>query len=271
MSTSLLGWINRFVPKDAASERIARGIAFGPHQRHRLDLYRPRKPSAALPVMFFVYGGGWDSGDRSDYEFAGRLFAARGFLTIIADYRLVPDIRYPVFLQDNAAALNWVVAHAADYGGDPSALYLSGHSAGAYNAVMLGLAGPRYGFEAVGRIQGVAGISGPYDFYPFDVEASINAFGEARDPQGTQPVNNLSAGAPPMFLAHGSADPLVYPRNAVALARGLRRLGVDVEERHYRGLNHPGTLLALMRPLRGFTPLYRDLTGWLDRLQTPSR
>ena len=74
--------------------------------------------------MFF-YGGGWTSGERGDYGFVGRAFAARGFVTVIPDYRLVPEVRFPAFIEDGAQAVKWVRDHIAEFGGDPRRIAIS--------------------------------------------------------------------------------------------------------------------------------------------------
>jgi len=96
-------------------------------------------PGNGYPVVVFFYGGTWIGGDRSDYRFIGEALASRGILTIIADYRLYPQVRYPDFLLDCAAAVAWALREAHRYGGDPRRLYVMGHSSGAYNAAMVAL------------------------------------------------------------------------------------------------------------------------------------
>ena len=116
------------------------GAAYGPEARHRLDVWVPKgKAAQPLPVVVFFYGGGWNMGARGDYGFAGRAFAAQGFVAIVADYRLVPDVRFPAFIEDGALAVKWARDNAARYGGDPNRITLAGHSAGSYIAAMLSL------------------------------------------------------------------------------------------------------------------------------------
>ncbi len=98
--------------------------------------------------MLFFYGGNWQSGKRGDYLAFGQAFASRGIITVVADYRLYPQVKYPAFVEDAAQAVAFVHGHAAQYGGDPARLFVSGHSAGAYNAVMLA-SDPHY-LKAVG-------------------------------------------------------------------------------------------------------------------------
>lgn len=261
---SLLGLLNLLTPKEWGSRRVAGALAYGTHPRHVLDIYAPRSGNGPWPVVFFVYGGGWEMGDRRYFEFAGRALAAAGYVVVVIDYRLVPEVRYPAFLDDCAAAFAWTVENIAQYGGDAGRIALMGHSAGAYNALML-IFGDRY-LPAIGladRVKAAIGLSGPYDFFPFDVPASIAAFGAAPDPRSTQPVNLVRPGLPPMFLATGDADKLVYPRNTVALAKNLRAAGVEVTETHYPGLGHAATLLALGAWNRHRGPVLKDCIAFL--------
>src|SRR5215217_13279 len=261
---SPLSMFATLTPKDAARPR-GRGIAYGPDPRQKLDVYAPRAEAGPAPVAVFFYGGSWDSGRREDYGWVGRALAAQGFLTVVADYRLYPQVRYPTFVEDGALAVRWAADHAAELGGDPARLVLVGHSAGAYIAAMLAL-DARYlsrAGVAPGTVKAFAGLSGPYDFLPLDGAITRQTFGEAVDLPGSQPVRYARADAPAAFLATGDADTTVRPRNTRKLAAALRDAGARVEERHYVGLNHADTVLALSRPLRGKAPLLAEMTGFL--------
>jgi acetyl esterase/lipase len=251
-------------PKDAARSP-EHGVAYGPDPRQTLDVYAPRRETAPAPVAVFLYGGSWDSGRRQDYGWVGRALAAQGFLTIVPDYRLYPAVRYPSFIEDGALAVRWAVDHARELGGDPSRVVLIGHSAGAYNAAMLAL-DDRY-LKAVGVdskvVRAFAGLSGPYDFLPLDGPITRQTFGEYPDLPSTQPGAYVRADSPPAFLGTGEADTTVKPRNTRALAAALRAKGVTVEERHYEGLNHADTVLALSRPFRGKAPVLAEMTAFL--------
>ena len=268
MSFSLLGLLNAITPKSGQSRSVASGLSYGPRSRQCLDLFAPRQPSGSLPVIVFIYGGSWNEGDRRDYRFVGRALAALGYLVAVPDYRLVPEVEYPRFLEDCAAAVHLVTDVAAQYGGDASRLALMGHSAGAYNAVMLAL---HPGYDLAKRLSAVVGLSGPYDFYPFDVDVTRRTFGQVGAPETTQPVNLVTGAAPAMFLATGDRDRLVYPRNTVALAARLRENGVAVTERHYAKLDHAGTLLELGSLLSGRDRVLDDVAAFLAaRLAGPS-
>lgn len=267
MPHSALGWLDALVPKDRASRRIARDIRFGPDPKHVLDLYAPRRSTGPLPLLVFVHGGGWDSGDRREYSFVGRALAALGFLVACADYRVFPEVVFPAFVDDLGLAAKWFVAHATEHGGDPERLILVGHSAGAYNAMMLALQPERFGAAGLrGRIKGLVGLSGPYDFYPFDVKQSIDAFGTYPDPLSTQPINLVTPEAPPMLLAHGVRDTTVGDYHTVRLAAKLRDNGVPVVERHYPRLGHAPVILALTTVLRRVLPVYADVAAFLQPL-----
>ena len=261
---SPLSMFATLTPKDAARAPL-QGQAYGSGPRQRLDVFAPPEAAGSEPVAVFFYGGSWDSGRRSDYAWAGRALAAQGFLTVVPDYRLFPQVRYPDFLDDCAAAVRWAVDNAAALGGDPRRVVLVGHSAGAYNAAMLAL-DPAYLTAAGGNpaaIRALAGLSGPYDFLPLDGPKTRQTFGEAKDLPATQPTRYARADSPPAFLATGEADTTVYPRNTRKLAAALRQAGGKVEERHYAGLNHADTVLALSRPFRSKAPLLAEMTAFL--------
>jgi acetyl esterase/lipase len=258
---SPLKGFNAVLPKDSESKLIARDLAFAAGERGRLDLYAPKRAGAGggrLPVIVFFYGGSWSSGAKEGYGFVGRALAAQGFLVAVPDYRLVPEVRFPGFVQDGAAAVKWVRANAERFGGDPGRLVLAGHSAGAYNAAMLALDPQWLGADRA-AVKGFAGLAGPYDFLPLDDPSTIAAFGQARDPQATQPIRFAGAGDPPALLLVAEDDRLVFPRNSIGLAAKLRQAGVPAEVKTYPGLGHIGILTALARPLRGKAPVLRDL------------
>jgi acetyl esterase/lipase len=261
---SPLAYLNAIVPKDSGTARIAAGLAFGPHERHRIDLYAPVVRGGPLPVLDFIYGGGWYLGRRQEYSAVGRALAKLGFLVAIADYRLFPEVRFPTFVEDSALALSWLVTNAGQHGGDAGRIVLAGQSSGAYNAMMLALQPERFGIAGLGpRLRGLVGLAGPYDFYPFDVKVSIDAFGGVPDPEQTQPINLDVANAPPMFLAHGDRDTSVGPYHTVRMSTKLRAAGIRVVEKHYPGRRHESMILDLMLPFRRASTLYRDMAAFL--------
>ncbi|QLC25909.1 alpha/beta hydrolase [Parasphingopyxis algicola] len=251
---------NRLVPKDAGSERIGQDIAFGDAARQRLDIYAPeeRGGDAALPVIVFIHGGGWRAGDKAGYEFAGRALAARGFVTVVPNYRLSPDVHFPAFVEDGAAALRWVRANIAERGGDPDRIVMVGHSAGAHIAAMLAMDERWLGADRA-AIAGWVGMAGPYDFLPLDTPSTRGAFGRVPDLAVTQPINYAGEGDPPALLLHGSADDTVKPRQSRRLTARLETAGVPVRHIVYDGIGHIRIMTALSRWTRGSVPSLADI------------
>ena len=239
---------------------VVRDLAYGTDPRQKLDLYVPDKLTGPAPVLLFFYGGGWTGGSKARYFSFGQAFASKGIITAVADYRLYPQVRYPAFVEDGARAFAWLRAHAPEHGGDPNNLFLAGHSAGAYIAVML--AADRSYLKMAGAdpasIRGVIGISGPYDFLPLKDDELIAIFGGANRPE-TQPIHYIDGTRPPMLLVTGTEDTIVAPGNTSRLAARLRSIGSPVEQRIYPGIGHIGIILSLVPGLRGRTSLYGDM------------
>ena len=185
---SPLTLMETLAPRDRGARRIATDLAYGAHDRQKLDLFAPNG-DGPWPVVTFFYGGGWNSGSKDQYGWVAQALAAQGFLVALPDYRLVPEVRFPDFIEDAAAATAHVRRIAGDHGGQAERLAVGGHSAGAHLAMMVAL-DPRYldAAGAPGALQAAFGLSGPYEFLPFDVASSINAFSQAPDPRQTQPV-----------------------------------------------------------------------------------
>jgi len=262
MSVSLVGLLNTVSPRPRHTRRLATALRYGADPKQLLDLYGPAAPGPH-PVIAFFYGGAWsDIGDRRDFAYAARALAALGYVVAVPDYRVLPEVAYPTFLDDCGLAVHWLIDHVAPYGGDASRLALAGHSAGAYNAVMLAL-DPRY--ELRGRLKAVAGLSGPYDFHPFNEAISQRTFGDVADAPSTQPINHVAADAPPMFLGHGDRDTLVGRQNAESLSARLRAVGVPVEVHNYPRLGHAGPVMELGSLIKGRSTLFADLRTFLTR------
>ncbi len=249
---------------DKGVEKIA-DLPYADGARKKLDMYRPEKPGGLSPVVMFIYGGSWRAGDKFEYEFAGRALAAAGFITVIADYRLWPEVKYPEFLDDCAEAMRWIQDNIEGYGGDPKRFFVAGHSAGAYNAIMLGLDGSfRRDFGVTMPIRAIAGISGPYNFYPFEYDQVRDTFGSAPNPEGTQPINLTTAEAPPILLASGTSDPIVRIENSQALAAKLVAQGTWVTEKYYEGFGHLEPVVALGAMMRFRMPVLQDMVDFFQ-------
>lgn len=256
---------NALAPADPGATIAQSNVAYGADPRQRLDVYVPERQSGGRPIVVVFYGGSWNSGRKEDYAFLGKALASRGFVAFIADYRLVPEVIFPAFLEDSAQTVRWAQTNGASFGGDPKRLFLLGHSAGAYIAAMIAL--DRRYLEGVGTspaaLAGVAALSGPYDFLPLDAASTKAAFGQVRDLDATQPINFVSPDAPPMLLATGDADTTVKPRNSRELAERLSAAGARVTTKVYPGIGHIGIMLALSVLFRGRAPVLDDVTAFI--------
>ncbi|RZJ04443.1 MAG: alpha/beta hydrolase [Brevundimonas sp.] len=264
---SPLGLLNNLGPRDRGVRRVARDIAYGDDPRQKMDIHAPTGPAERpWPMLVFFYGGGWDSGERQLYAWAAQALAARGFVVATPDYRLVPQVHFPAFIEDAASATAMAGRIAARYGADPARLGVIGHSAGAHLAMMIAL-DRRYMLAAGAPdlIKAAAGLAGPYDFLPFDVSASINAFGRVPDPTLTQPVTYVRADAPPLWLGHGTDDVVVHAEDTTILCDRMQAVGGRCEAKLYPGLNH-ADLIATFSPLfRRKAPVLDDVTTFLHR------
>jgi len=261
----LLAYYDRAAGGGAGARQVADGLAFGT-QGQTLDIWAPAEaPQGKLPVVIFWYGGGWAKGDRAAYAFAGRALAREGFLVVIPDYRKVPDVLFPAFLDDGAEAAAWVQGNIAQHGGDPARIAFMGHSAGAYQAVMLALDSKRLVAAGVdpANVRAAVGLSGPYDFHPFDSPRSIAAFSQWPRPDETQPITFARADAPPLLLVTSDGDTTVRPKNANNLAAKLRALGAPVEVANYGSLDHEEIVMALSKPFRSKGPVLADSVAFL--------
>ncbi len=251
----------------APSRLVADGVAYGEDPRQKLDIYRPSGAGGPFPVVVFLYGGGWNSGDRAMYRFVGGALADHGLLTVIPDYRVFPEVKFPSFLQDNAAALRWTRDNSSTYGGAPGPFFLMGHSAGAYNAAMLGLDPAWLGPVGMDRtdLRGVIGLAGPYDFLPLHSDELRTIFGPPAQLPRTQPINFVDGKAPPMLLLAGDKDTTVDPANTARLAARIRQAGGSVEEKFYPGIQHEEIVGSLGVPLRFLAPTLKDCLTFMGQ------
>jgi acetyl esterase/lipase len=245
---------------------IHRGIEFDAAHHLALDVYAPyastNAPSAAAPVVVFFYGGSWEGGRRRWYRYVGEALAAHGVITVIPDYRKFPDVRFPEFMHDAAAATKWTFEHAGEFGGDTQRIFVMGHSAGGHIAALLAC-DKRY-LEQVGlaprALAGMIGLAGAYAFLPYqDDEAKI--FGnDAKGRYDSQPINFVDGDEPPMLLLQGRDDDEVAPNNAEVMAERAQAMDGTAVLKLYPDTDHGGVLLAFAfaRARAGSPPALRD-------------
>ena len=254
--------------------KLTHSIAYAAHSRHRLDICRP-VGAAAAPVVVFFYGGAWRSGNKKLYRYVAKALARRGYVAVVPDYRIYPEVRYPEFLEDGAQVVRWVKDNVADFGGDPDKVFLKGHSAGAHIAAMLSLDARwlhKVGLNPGRDIAGLIGLAGPYDYMPLRDETLKVIFGGADRPD-TQPIFHVAPGAPPALLITGGRDRLVEPGNSLRLAARLVAAGNAATVKTYGRVGHYIIVAAIAPILREFVPVLRDVDAFIATtlLQAPLR
>lgn len=249
---SPLPLLNALVPGDGYTRTT--DLAYGHLARQKLDVYVPVNGSrGAKPVVVFFYGGSWESGDKADYRFAAEALTSQGFVAVVPNYRLYPEVLFPDFLDDAAKAARWVKDNIAHHGGDQKRVFLMGHSAGAHIAAMLTLDA-----EYLAKVKlapkdfcGMIGLAGPYDFLPLKKLTLKTIFGPEEGRWRSQPINYVSGNNPPLLLLVGKKDTLVSPGNTERLAAKVESKGGPVKMVEYADYGHMEMVLKLAAPLRG--------------------
>ncbi len=242
-------------------------IPYGRLERQKLDIWTSDSVQPNAKVIVFFYGGEWQAGKKWDYRFVAHALASRGFVVVLPDYRVYPEVTFPAFVDDGALAVRWVRDHIAEHGGDPKHVYLMGHSAGAHIAALLTL-DPHY-LQAVGldrsAIRATIGLSGPYDFTPFPEDELLFNMrpGGPIDPR-IQPVTYADGSAPPMLLIHGAKDTTCAPSNVTSLADKIRQHGGQVDTIIYPTRGHGGVVMAFAWSFRWLAPTLDDVTRYIE-------
>ena len=239
---------------------------YGPDPRQKLDLYLPSQPVKNADVVIFFYGGRWRTGDKDDYRFVAEGLAANGFITVIPNYRLYPQVDWRDFITDAASAYQWVETHIASHGGNPRRIFLMGHSAGAHIAAMVAL-NQTVRNQAGSHIApcGMIGLAGPYDFLPFEDADVRQVFSSAIHPMETQPIFYADGTDPSLLLLTGDADTSVKPRNSYRLAAAMQQRGGKAQVIAYPGVAHIGILISLARSLKFIAPTLEDTSNFIHK------
>lgn len=244
--------LNAFTPQRGLEKAI--NLSYGDHPRQRMDIYSPAGASEA-PVVVFFYGGSWREGSKDLYEFVAQALTSRGFVAVVPDYRVYPDVQFPAFVEDAAGAVAQARQVVHRYGGDPDKLFIMGHSAGAHLAAMLATDG-RY-LQAVGGsrawLRGFIGLSGPYDFTPIKDSQIRAVFGPESEHEKAQPVNYVDGQVPPTLLLHGENDTVVYANNSRDLAQRIAEEGGRPTLVIYPKMSHQKMIAVFGAPLRGLS------------------
>ncbi len=260
--------LNTLVPESGL--QVSRDLVYGAGSRNKLDVYQPKNSidsptSSAKPVIVFFYGGAWDSGEKSGYLFAAEALTSRGYVVVVPDYRLYPEITFPTYMGDAALAVKWTFDNIGKYGGDTSNVFVMGHSAGAQLAALV--AYDKSYLDQVGassgRIRGVVSLAGPMDFLPL-TEEKLEYIFPVSVRAASQPINYITGREPATLLLHGLADTRVGIHNSRNLAARILERGGTVETTYYPEMTHVGIVLALAAPLRDGKPVLARVAKFID-------
>ena len=255
------------LPNAFSDTERAKDIAYGSEPWQKLDVYVPPHSSGeSLPVIVFFYGGSWKDGSKDMYPFVGEAFAKKGYITVIADYSKYPQVKFPTFVEDGAKAVAWTYRNIAKYQGDPERLFISGHSAGAHIGAML-TADKQY-LQAEGLtpsiIKAFAGLSGPYDFVPYE-EDYKDMFGPPENYPNMQVTTFIDGKEPPMLLLWGDEDTIVGKSNMDKLIAKIQAEQGAVESKIYQGVDHVAMVSSLVWFLKSKAPIVDDVTNFFQR------
>lgn len=257
--------LNAIVPD--SGYHLQSNVVYGESFRQRLDIYTP-KSTANMPrrVVIFFYGGSWESGDKADYKFVGEALSSQGFIVVIPDYRVYPDVSFPSFMADPASVAKWVKTHIQNYGGNVNKVFLAGHSAGAHLAVMLAVNPEYLAQEALlpSDFAGVVGLAGPYDFLPLRTQRLNTIFGEKSMQWKSQPINFVDGKNPPMLLGVGRKDITVAPYNTDHIAKKIKDKNGSVDVAEFADYGHIDMVARLAKPLRGDGELLKTVVTFLN-------
>lgn len=216
----------------------------------QLDMYIPENLQKPAPLLVFIHGGGWRSGNRSDYLVYLIDFAKRGYITATVSYRLLADSCYPACAEDISDAVNWFFKNGQNYGYDPDRIALIGGSAGAHLALLAayGWKNPEFKTDSTRshRIKAVVDIYGPYDMtteyarnHSLVTSFIAHSFKDSPDLyKEASPKQYLNQGDPPTLILHGTSDELVPISQSDSLAARLHSLNIPYEYYRFPGWPH---------------------------------
>jgi acetyl esterase/lipase len=216
--------------------------------QHRLDLYYPRGVKG-YPVLFFIHGGAWRSGDKDEYDDLGQLFAGEGIGTVIINYRLSPKVQHPSHIEDVASAFAWTRANIEKYDGRKDRIFVCGHSAGGHLAALLATDEKYLKKEgqSLKDIQGVIAISGVHHIVPI-IPLYRSVFGNNReDCKEASPLNHVARNDPPFLLLYAEHDLPTLGRMAEEMNLELKKNKCDAECQLMARRNHITIITSLMQ------------------------
>ena len=251
----------------ASSFEKDKNLSYGDLERQKLDIYNAQEPRLNSPVIIFVHGGSWDSGNKNLYKFLAQGFTAEGFDVVVPNYRLYPDVVFPAMIEDTGKAIAYAAQHFSG-----RELVVMGHSAGAYNSLMTLLRPEFYpgGSSAIcSRIAGVVAIAPPTGTVSLVKEPYITIFPE-RFTGADAPMQNAQTKIPPVLFVHGLKDTVVYPQESQMLADKITERGGSAKVKTYAELNHIGVIKVTSKFFDGDASVKTDVIDFIDSLDTES-
>ena len=216
-------------------------------RKHKLDLFLP-KGASDFPVLFFIHGGAWTTGDRKLYTLIGKVFAKNGVGSVVTSYRLSPGVKHPGHIEDVARAFAWTVKHIQEYGGRPDRIFVSGQSAGGQLCALLSTDEKYLAAHGLSlkNIRGSIPISGIYKFHHGELPFIIGGSPEAAD--SASPVNHTSGDEPPFLILFAASDIPRCAEMSLELQSNLRKNGVEADCLEIPRRNH---LSIIFQPMLG--------------------
>ncbi|WP_352339281.1 alpha/beta hydrolase [Psychrobacter sp. 16-MNA-CIBAN-0192] len=257
---------------------VSKDILYGDAPLQDLDIYYPKPLAQAMhsqqpiaasyPMVVFVHGGSWESGNKEEYAFVGKSFAQAGYVTAVINYRKAPEHLYPDYVKDTARAIAWSYRNASRFHANPQRLAVVGHSAGAFNAVAAianeDFLAP-YGMKP-SDIRAVVGIAGPYS-YDFRKFSSASAFPATATPDKVMPDRQIKGKQPPYLLLTAENDKVVYAQNTLNMTQALKNHGATVETGVIKGASHATSIGAMASPLRWVNDVRAQVLQYLATKQ----
>ena len=242
-----VGFFVANVPANFNQSNKFQDVVYDAETQQKLDVYVPAQSQENHPVLVFLYGGRWTDGHKELYRFVADVFTKQGYAVVIPDYRKYPNVKFPTFAEDTAAAIAWVYNNAAKYNIDREKLFVAGHSSGAHLGALVATDAQYLKAHDLDRdiIKGFAGLSGPYAFVP-EADDLKDMFGPPDRYPLMRAPNFVDGKQPPMLLIHGLDDTIVVLKNATKLQKAIQDKGGIVKLVTYDDLDHVETVGSLM-------------------------
>ena len=245
--------------------QISKDVPYGQLPRQELDIYVPNIEQETFPVVVFFHGGRWIDGSKDQYKFVGTTLSSMGYVVVLPNTRLYPDVKFPTFAEDAAKSVAWVHKNIANYKGNQN-LFISGHSSGAHIGALI-IADNAY--LATHKLKpnvvnAFAGLAGPYDFVPKAADIK-EIFGPPDNFPNMVVTNFIDGDEPPMLLIYTGEDDTVYPRNLAALKAGIEKANGDVETIIYETGGHVATVAAFSWANPSDLPVPKDMDDFFKK------